>query len=746
MRKEPTNENVNTVVDKARAYRDNFDYMAHLLKKLDLMIQKRVSMIRQQDKKLREIAPDPKLYVSHDEVDYYLQEKETSGDEITALPRLKRQIEELQEEIDTRVEVSLESGIFLALPWLARLYNLSSFEKDVILICLAPELHRKYDKIYVYLQDDIARKKPSIDLVLDLLCETEAEKWQARCFFSGHAPLVHSGIIVIVDDPHSPSGSSQLSRFLKLDPHILDFLLGDSSVDNRLLEKAVIYTPMFSLAEVLIEPGIKNRVKNILQEHFALSPLERKKLVLYFYGPYGVGKRDLALGICHFLNCPLIYLDMEQLVGKAAEAETLLRAAFREELLVQAILYLDNIHILLAGDITYTALSKSLARMAAASNTVTIMAGENADIPPGLFEAAVLHTIPLTVPPVQLLQKTWELALENLPVQDKTSYARELASRFRLTPRQIRGACQYARYSFVMANPQTRLTLNDLYAACRKQTNQKLNQLAVKIEYRYRWEDIVLEEEKIQHLKEICRQEKYRYQVFEHWGFHKKISHGKGLSVLFSGPPGTGKTMAAEVMAGELQLDLYKIDLSGVVSKYVGETEKNLARIFHEAETGNAILFFDEADALFGKRTEISDAHDRYANIEVSYLLQKMEEHEGIVILASNFRQNIDEAFTRRLRFIVDFPFPDEESRLRIWKTHFPDEAPLDQAVDFEFLARKFQVTGGCIRNIVLNAAFFAAQNGGVIEMKHILRGAQREYEKIGKSWDERNMKMAARV
>jgi len=182
-----------------------------------------------------------------------------------------------------------------------------------------------------------------------------------------------------------------------------------------------------------------------------------------------------------------------------------------------------------------------------------------------------------------------------------------------------------------------------------------------------------------------------------------------------------------------------------VVSKYIGETEKNLSKIFHEAETSNAILFFDEADALFGKRTEVSDAHDRYANIETSYLLQKMEEYEGVVILATNLRENMDEAFTRRIRFIVAFPFPDAASRLRIWRTHFPCEAPMGDDIDYEFLAKQFQIAGGNIKNIVINSAFFAAENGGIIRMEQILRGAKREYEKIGKLWNESDLHKSAK-
>jgi SpoVK/Ycf46/Vps4 family AAA+-type ATPase len=191
--------------------------------------------------------------------------------------------------------------------------------------------------------------------------------------------------------------------------------------------------------------------------------------------------------------------------------------------------------------------------------------------------------------------------------------------------------------------------------------------------------------------------------------------------------------MSADIIAGELGLDLYKIDLSNVVSKYIGETEKNLSRIFDEAETSNAILFFDEADALFGKRSEVKDSHDRYANIETGYLLQRMEEHEGIVILASNFRKNMDEAFTRRLHFTVEFPFPKEEDRLRIWEHVWPEAVPREPGLDLKFLARRFQITGGNIRNIALSAAFLAADDNGVVGMRHLVRATQREYQKMGK-------------
>jgi SpoVK/Ycf46/Vps4 family AAA+-type ATPase len=244
----------------------------------------------------------------------------------------------------------------------------------------------------------------------------------------------------------------------------------------------------------------------------------------------------------------------------------------------------------------------------------------------------------------------------------------------------------------------------------------------------------VLPEDSLAQLREICRRVTYRQNVLGQWGFGRKFSAGKGVNALFAGPSGTGKTMAAEILAGELGLDMYKIDLAGVVSKYIGETEKNLDRIFKTAHDANAILFFDEADALFGKRSEVRDSHDRYANIEISYLLQKIEEYEGVAILATNLRQNMDESFVRRLAFTVHFPLPDKASRQRMWTGIWPADTPLAPDLDLDFLAGQFKLSGGNIRNIALAAAFLAAGDGGVVTMAHLLHATRREYQKMGKT------------
>jgi hypothetical protein len=310
----------------------------------------------------------------------------------------------------------------------------------------------------------------------------------------------------------------------------------------------------------------------------------------------------------------------------------------------------------------------------------------------------------------------------------------ELSSKFNFTEGQIRQTVEAARCLAYWENPSApELTSSLLSRAGRSVATPRLGELARKIEPCHVWSDIVLPKAQLLQLREIVAHVKKAQVVFETWGFAKKFSYGRGLTALFEGLSGTGKTMAAGILSGALGLDLYKIDLSAVVSKYIGETEKNLNRIFAEAQDSNAILFFDEADALFGKRSEVKDAHDRYANLETAFLLQRMEEYSGIVIMASNMKQNMDEAFVRRLRFIIHFPFPTDEDRERIWQKSFPADAPLGADVDFRWLARKLKITGGNIKNIGLRAAFLAIEQQRAIDMECLVEAAKREIEKIGK-------------
>jgi SpoVK/Ycf46/Vps4 family AAA+-type ATPase len=306
-------------------------------------------------------------------------------------------------------------------------------------------------------------------------------------------------------------------------------------------------------------------------------------------------------------------------------------------------------------------------------------------------------------------------------------YAAHLASHFSLTPPAIRASVQEALESA----GQGEVLETALWDAGRSRSRPRLEDLAQRIDGQAAWDELVLPRKEKSLLSTICTHVSHRAQVYGSWGFGLKGKRGLGISALFAGVSGTGKTMAAEVLANELRLDLYRIDLSSVVSKYIGETEKNLRRVFDAAEEGGAILFFDEADALFGKRSEVKDSHDRYANIEINYLLQRMESYRGLAVLATNMRSAIDPAFLRRIRFVVNFPFPEPPQRAEIWERVFPAATPVKE-LDIHRLAR-LSIPGGNIRNIALNAAFLAAGEGSPVRMTHLASAARDEFVKMEK-------------
>jgi SpoVK/Ycf46/Vps4 family AAA+-type ATPase len=494
-------------------------------------------------------------------------------------------------------------------------------------------------------------------------------------------------------------------------------------------------------AEPHLDPAVVTAAADLVRSHLGARKDQRRPLVVCLSGPAGSGKRELAVRACGQLPVPVLSADLAELTGGPAAAGPV-RFAFRDGLLMQSAVYLCHAELLAGPD--GRDLRAALDTAIADFGWLVFLGGDPAGIADTGLGGALVASVELPPPGVQVRTAAWQrhLARRALGPQD---WAEPLAVRFRLTPGRIRAAADMAEADRMMHPDRAGLTLEDLMAACRRQSRHRLGELAVKVEQVRSWDDLVLPDAALCQLHELCDQIRFQHQVHDTWGFRRALGQGCGVAALFSGPPGTGKTMAAEVIAGDVGLDLYAVDLSSVVSKYIGETEKNLARIFHEAETSNAILLFDEADALFGKRTQVTDSHDRYANIETSYLLQRLDAYTGTVILATNLRQNLDDAFTRRLRFLIDFTFPDEAHRLRIWRALVPPQAPLSPDVDFAELAREFPLAGGNIRNVVLNAAFLAAADGGTIALRHLLHGTRREFDKVGKVWTGSDIGVTAR-
>ncbi|HEX6904108.1 MAG TPA: ATP-binding protein [Thermoanaerobaculia bacterium] len=698
------------------------------LERIDLMIRLQVWRARQLHQADSEFHG---LYISEEEVDALLAEP-AGLPRWAAVPVSRPEMiavfERLAATLADRREESLRRGIVLRLPQLAGSFGLSSFEVDTLLIALAPEIDPRYEKLFAYLQDDVTRKRPSVDLVLNLLCPNFEEKLAARSRFGAGSPLVRHRLLHLFEDP-SRLQSPLLAHYVKAEERVVGFLFGSDEPDARLLPYVRVVEPVARLEDLLLPAAAKQGLLALGRSWRAGG----QAAVLYLQGPYGAGRETAAEALCRELGLGLLVVDLERLLATEDDLfETLVALASREALLRDAALCWRRFDLLLADDKAprRIRLLKVLEERRGLSFLTSEAVWEPAD---ALRDAAFLR-IELPRPGHRERLELWSRALESAPADPGLA---AVATRFRLTPGQIRDAATTARNLARGRDPEgvaePMPTPAEIQAACRLHSNPRLSALAQKITPKYGWSDIVLPADRLEVLREICNAVRYRSRVYEDWGFGGKLSLGKGLNVLFAGPPGTGKTMGAEVLAGELGLDLYKIDLSTVVSKYIGETEKNLARIFAEGETSNALLFFDEADALFGKRSEVRDSHDRYANLEISYLLQRMDEYEGVVILATNLRKNMDEAFVRRMHFTLEFPFPTESDRQRIWTGLWPAATPRREEIDLALLAHRYEIAGGNIRNIILAAAFLAASDGGTVTMGHLLRATQREYQKMGK-------------
>lgn len=752
------------MIDATHLAREHlYAHLAHL----DLLVQREVWRWRHVNSPAVQGTDEFRgLYVSDAEVDAVLNGIFPGSDEVIehasseeAEAGFGDAIARAEAEIASCVATAYAQGIVLPLQQIQAMFELSALDRDALLVALAPETDLRYERLYAYLQDDVTRKRPSVSLILNLLCETHETRLESHARFAPGAPLLWHHLVVLLDDPVIPQ-PPLLSRYVKVDPRVVAYLLSAHSqspsayLDERLADACRYEREGPSLAELQVEDGAREQLTR-LAAHGSDWADGLHSLLVVLQGEAGTGKHAVAQALCAEWQQPLLYVDLARLL-EGSDGERALQLATREAYLAGAALYWHGYDRLLEGgpeDVRRTLQRESLHRtlhLYPVTSYLPVTDNER-EVDAALLRATHLVRVRLARPQYALRHAEWAVALAPYQLAPEVDLE-ALAGRFRLTQGQIQDAVRDAAHRSAQAWPGNgpgedalslgTITEADLFAAARARTSDQLRDHALKIEPRREWGDLILPPDQIAQLHEMCDQMKYRHVVLGQWGFDRKLSMGKGLNALFAGPSGTGKTMAAEVIARDLGLDLYKIDLSTVMSKYVGETEKNLERIFSAARNSNAILFFDEADALFGKRSEVRDAHDRYANVEISYLLQRMEAYDGLVILTSNLSKNMDEAFVRRMHFTVEFPYPDVEDRQRIWAIAFPREAPLEPDIDLDLLAERYRLTGGNIRNIALTAAFLAARDGGVIGMEHVLWATRREYQKMGRLANEREFAM----
>lgn len=588
--------------------------------------------------------------------------------------------------------------------FLSQRLGLSEFEKSVLLLCAAMELDTSIAELCAQAQADIHKPYPTFALAFSLFDEPA---WDV---LSAQNPLRYWRLIEINQTGYQPLTTGGL----RIEERIVNYLKGLNYLDERL---TTLVMPLKLPQIEELPPSQQTVVEQIIHHLHRVNTVEDLPAI-QLIGADNSSKQLIALKAAAMLGLQVYYLPSGLLPTSASELETFIRLWQRESILLPLALYLDA-RVENAQNIN---LASPLHRFL--ERTHSILFFDIYECWSDLLRNTVV--IDISKPTVSEQQAAWQEALS----PELSIYAEILASQFNLNLTTIEQNSRLVSESEV-SNLSKEQTIARLWQSCLVSTRPRLDNLAQRIDAKATWNDLVLPKEEMGLLRQISQQVIHRRKVYEDWGFERRMNRGLGIGALFAGESGTGKTMGAEVIANSLQLNLYRIDLSSVVSKYIGETEKNLRRLFDAAEDGGVILFFDEADALFGKRSEVKDSRDRYANIEINYLLQRIEAYRGLAILATNMKSALDSAFMRRLRFIINFPFPNKIERQKMWQKVFPPETPIEN-LDFERLAR-LNLTGGSIHNIAINAAFLAISAETSITMPLLLTAVETELRKLEK-------------
>jgi AAA+ superfamily predicted ATPase len=617
-----------------------------------------------------------------------------SAPEVDELDLIKERINDLEQESPPP-----------ALLMLAQNLGLSKFEQQVLALCVAQELDTQIPGYCALAQDDISKDHASFALAFGLFDEPD---WAA---LSPQGPLRYWRLIEI----NQPGATPLTTAALKADERILNYIKGLNYLDDRITP---MVHPLNDARPGQSLPLSQQKTADHIADYLRVPMGSYQTRSVQLQGKDSESKRLVAARVCAMLGLNAYVLPVGQLPESSGDLELFIRLWQRESLLMPLALYID------ATDINPTerqSLTRFVQRFFQGNNCLVFM-DEDLDNETGVAQAMAFEILK---PTPEEQSRLWSEAL-GAGVQQQLP---QITEQFSFNQSEIQRIASWSHNDHEnQAQDQERV----LWQICRVATRSGMEKLARRIDTKATWKDIVLPEQQANLLTQIAQQIFNRKRVFSDWGFREKMNRGMGISALFCGESGVGKTMAAEVIANACQLDLYSIDLSAVTSKYIGETEKNLRKLFDAAEDSGAILFFDEADALFGKRSEVKDSHDRYANTQIDYLLQRMEQFNGLSILATNMKSALDKAFTRRLSFIVDFPNPDTSLRHEIWHKVFPEQTPLSPNIDYKRLAG-FNLNGGNIHNIAVNAAFLAAEVKSEVTMRLILDATLAEFRKLEK-------------
>lgn len=617
--------------------------------------------------------------------------------------------------ISSRVDASKKDGMFFSFEYLSELLELNSIERVCIIFSLMSKYNSKYANLFACIQDDLNNDTPTYGTALKLYYFV-SDLREIKDFYKQKKDL-QDKLSTFCLNP---------GEYMKIDEGLYNFIISnarydvdETGVDFYYPDDPVKLPVMDDIAE-----KIYYTYKNIMHD---------STVYYYISGRDSIGKRTQVKRFSDLAEKAIIFIDLKRIKNTSQEEfDRIILMACRMSVIYKGIICVTNFDVLQnENEDNNKLIEELLSKLGQYRNTIFLLSKVKLT-DRSICEGRIWVDINMRYPDKDESIILWSNCINRLTLDDKVN-AFELANKFTFTPGQIVGTMRMA-YKESIWNGRGSLTKKELHHCAYTQIVHNLSKKADLIYAKYDWSQLVLPDDQAHMLKNACNQIKYKHIVYDKWGMNKRIAYGKGVSMLFAGPPGTGKTMAAQVIANDLDIEIYKVDLSQIVSKYIGETEKNLNELFKEAKKTNVILFFDETDAILGKRTEVKDSHDKNANLETSYLLQKMEEYDGITVMTTNYLENIDNAFFRRISYVVHFPFPDSISRKKIWVNMFPKEMPLDPDIDFDYLANQFEIAGGNIKNTAISAAFLAAQDNTIIDMSHILKALKYELSKQGKS------------
>ncbi len=701
--------------DMEIAYESSLEQLQELFSFLDILLNL-VLMVKLSDEKSGKLLKS--ISVEEEDVLGALSSYALENQTMQLSDTIRNDIDKVKKHLIQRSALS-ENTVFLRFNYIVEQLYLSDIEAICLLLGLASEYDKKYELIYSTIENDKNKRVATMGLamaIMEVLHSFSIENW--NILSSKESNFCR---FLFNQQENTIKYINLYSKEIFLKKRVVEYLFGNDTLEEHIEYAGYLFdAKKEDVVPLDIHREKADQICHLLKSYQTSLGVTMINLI----GEKGIGKKTIIKNVAKWCGLSVLFIDINLLLQKVEDKTEILNQSLLEQILSNSFV------CFIYEDAKERELLQEVLRFAKKNLGLFFLLSLE---PLKELKDSSVQSFVMEIPSLSIQERTilWSVLEEEYVIAEEVDIALN-ASKYLLTPKGIQDVLATAWF-YCCSEGREEILQKDIVLAINQHNFNQLGEMATLINAVFTWDDLIVEEEQKKQMRLICNQLNNKGILEEEWGFGKKMPYGRGISALFYGSPGTGKTMAAQVMANELGLDLYRIDISQMVSKYIGETEKNIAKLFEKAKRMNALLFFDEADALFARRSEVKDSHDRSANMETAYLLQKLEEYEGISILATNYLNNIDDAFKRRIRFIVHFALPNAEIRYHLWKNLIPKEANVKENIDFEFFASHFEISGSNIKEILINAAHMAIADEKAISNYYIIQSMKNNFQKNGK-------------